>query len=381
MVETDDVGATPSGQHGTADCYLANTSAFAASTLSGNSFVYGLQGEDASGLPEAWVGRFTAGTESATGGTGGAAGGSITNGITDGMYIKKTSDGGYAYTGSYIVPDPVSGRFTIALDVTGTSYTGTEVIYIIDANRAFWLMAAGDGGVQDGDMRTQQQSSYSGANLNNNFVLYWQGYGYQNGSVAGYGSTLLQGTGDGAGNITVNQSYDDNNGTYAVGNEVGGPIAMNFDSSNPGRVWFSTGSMIYMYFFNNNNAFFLMLNGGGNSALDSGWLEPQTQTTFTNAALAGDYLMGKLPLMEQNATSNVGEWDFDSANNVTGATSGGGKQSIGYDVPVSGMTYSWLSTTYGTFSATNRSCAVINSSRAACISNSNTTPLVIIMQQ
>jgi hypothetical protein len=241
---------------------------------------------------------------------------------------------------------------------------------------------ASGNGIVDGDMRTQQQSSYSGANLSGNFVLYWQGYGYQNGSVAGYGSTVLQGTGDGAGNFTINQSYDDNNGTYAVGNEVGGPIAASFDSSNPGRAYFSPGNgMIYMYYFNNNNAFFLMLNGGSPSSLDTGWLEPQTQTTFTNAALAGNYLVGRLPIMEPSASIGIGEWDFNNANNVTGAGTTAGAGVFTYDVPVSGMTYSWLSTTYGTFSDTGRSCAVINSTRAACISNTNTTPLVIILQQ
>jgi hypothetical protein len=379
MVETDDIGANASGQHSTADCYLATTGAFAASTIGSNGFAFGFQGEDDSGNPKAYVGRFTA--------VAGSSGGTISTGIFDGMAVNQSGDeGGSITSGSYTVPGSTTGRFTLAFTAGG--YTSNFAGYIIDANRMFLLSIdnASGNGVVDGYMRTQQQSSYTGANLDGNFVLYWQGYGYKNGSVAGYGITLLQGTGDGAGNFTINQSYDDSNGAYSVGSEVGGPIAMTFDSSNPGRVYFSPGGgTIYMYFFNDNNAFFLMLNGGSPSSLDTGWMESQTQTTFTNAALAGNYLFGQLPLMIPAMSGTVREWDFDNAGNITGDATNGGNGVFTYDVPVSSTTYTWLSTTYGTFSAptgtTGRSCAVINSTRVACIGNTTTTPGVIILQQ
>ena len=41
---------------------------------------------------------------------------------------------------------------------------------------------------------------------------------------------------------------------------------------------------------------------GDNGSLDSGWLEPQTQTAFTDAALAGNYLFGELPLLSVEPT-------------------------------------------------------------------------------
>jgi hypothetical protein len=377
MVETDDVGINASGQHAAGDCYQATTGAFAASTIGSNSFAFGIQGENEGGNPQAYVGRFTAVT--------GSSGGTISSGILDGMSVDKTGDEGVVLTGgTYTAPDANTGRFTLGLTAGGgeVDFAG----YVIDANRMFLLStnSGSSNGLAAGDMRTQQQSTYSGANLNGNFVLYWQGYGYENGSIAGYGSTILQGTGDGAGNFTINQSYDNNNGTYAVGKEVGGPIPVNFDSTNPGRASFSpdTNSMIYMYFFNNNNAFFLMLNGGTPSSLDTGWLEPQTQTSFTDAALAGDYLFGQLPKMQPTANASVGEWNFDNAGNVTGDTSSGGVGVFTYDKPVSGTTYSWLSTTYGTFSTTNKtSCAVISATRAACIGGNTIAPVVVILQQ
>ena len=302
-------------------------------------------------------------------------------GYSDGYTLGNSSETTMTFTGGSITtPNATTGRSTLTLSTSGG--TVTFAVYVIDTNRMFILMTGAVEKAQSGDMRTQQQSSYSGANLSGNFGLYWQGYGYENGGIAGYGTTVLQGTGDGAGNFTINQSYDDNNGTYASGKEVGGPIPVNFDSSNPGRVWFSPGGgMIYMYFFNTNNAFFLMLNGGTPSSLDTGWLEPQSQTTFTDAALAGNYLFGQMPLMISTMNGTVREWDFDNAGNITGTQTNAGPGAFMYDMPVTGTTYAWLSTTNGTFSATNRSCAVISATRAVCIGNTTPTPGVIILQQ
>jgi hypothetical protein len=385
MVEIDDVGTSASGQHSTADCYLASTGAFAASTIGSNGFAFGFQGEDDSGNPKAYVGRFTA--------VAGSSGGTISTGIFDGMAVNQSGDEGASITsGTYTAPDANTGRFTLSFTAGG--YTSDFAVYIIDANRMFLLSidAASGNGIVDGDVRTQQQSSYSGANLGGNFVLYYQGYGYENGSIAGYGSSVFQGTGDGKGNFTINQSYDDNNGSYASGHENGGPIAANFDSSNPGRISFSPGNgMIYMYLFNNNNAFFLMLNGGSPSSLDTGWVEPQSQTTFTDAALAGTYLYGRMPLIEPSVSGSVGEYAFDSAGDITGDTTTAGPGNFTWDSAFSyqqlnSQGYSWLSATYGTFQITQpgpslRSCAVISATRAACINNTTPTPLVIILQQ
>jgi hypothetical protein len=347
---------------------LANTSVFGTDVFTGNSFVFEMNGENGSGNPKADLGRYA------------ASNGSVTGGVIDEANTSDTSVTTTTLTGgSYTTPDATNGRSTLSF--TATKGTATFEVYVIDANRMF-MIETDEAKAQSADVRKQQQATYSGANLDSNFVLYWQSYGYQNGSIAGYGSTLLQGTGDGAGNFTINQSYDDNNGAYGVGKEVGGPIPVTFDSSNPGRAYFSPGGgTIYMYFFNDNSAFFMDFNGGSPSSLETGWMEPQTQTTFTNAALAGNYLYLELPLMESTISGYEGEWNFNNANNVTGDTTIAGRGYLTYDVPLSGVTYSWLSTTYGTFSIGSRSCAVISATRAACIYNTTITPFVMILQQ
>ena len=373
MVETDDIGSSPSGRHGTANCYLATTSAFAASTFSGNSFAFGMNGEDGSGNPKLTVGRFSAlsGNLSTGDVDQAGAGSSVTNA---------------AFTGSYTTPNATTGRSTFTLVPTSGGGSLTLVVYIIDADRMF-MIDTSEQKAQAGDMRKQLQTSYSGANLNAPFVLYTRGYEYSNGSVSGYLSMVLQGSGNGAGNFTVNQSYNDSNGTYQVGQENGGPITVTFDSSYPGRATFSTGGSGtgYLYFFNNNTAFEMDSNSGDEP--DSGWMEAQSQTTFTDAAVAGTYMMGKLPPTSQGDDDSIGEAIVASSGNITGSQTQAGEGEFDWEDSLPpDLTCSWLSATDGTFSVLSSgvaqlSCAVISSTNLVCIENSSNSANVTIMQQ
>jgi hypothetical protein len=385
-VRIDDVGANPSGIHGSGVCYLATTSAFASSTLSGKSLAFGMQGENSSGTPKANVGRMTLSTESSNGGTGGAAGGTITSGYLDGMRLDQTADNGAAFTGSYIAPDTTTGHFTFTLTPTGSSTTITFAVYIIDANRMFMLETAGDSGLMAGDMRKQQQSANTNAVLfNGSFVLYAQGYeGNSSGSVTGYNSNLFQISSTGNGTATVNASYDDSDGTYKVGNENGAGLAPTLDSSNPGRATASCGNdSCFFYFFGPGSAFYLDLNSNG--YLATGWLEAQTETTFTNAAVAGDYLLGKMPPMSASSNDANGELNLLSSGNITGSATTAGVGDLTWDEPITVETYSWASTTYGTFTTgtgnKDWSCAVISATKDICITNGSGSADMVILQQ
>ena len=336
MVETDDVGSSPSGQNGSADCFLATTSAFGVSTPSGKGFAFGVQGENGNGIPKAYVGRFTASTESATGGTGGAAGGAITAGDLDGMRVDQSGDNGGAFTGSYTVPDSTTGRYTLTLIPTAGGGSAVFAAYVIDANRMFMLEIAGDTGLQAGDMRAQQQTSYSNSSLNAAAVLYSPAFQYNSGNGSStYYSSIYRVTGNGAGTLTVNQSYDDQAGTYLEGKENGGSAAVTFDSAYPGRATFSPGSdSAFLYFFNTNDAFYLDLNGG-QGWLEPGWLMAQSQATFTNAAVAGNYLLGSLPRLHADDYDAAGVLDLASNGNVTGGVTTAGEQYLAWDSSIS----------------------------------------------
>ena len=161
MVEVDDLGALPSGMQATANCYLAATSTFAPSTISGSSFVFGLDGENNSSNPKATVGLFS------------ASGGQITGGNLDTSLGGSATVQTTAFTGSYTAPDPATGRFTIAIKGVGTS-TGYTV-YIIDAGRMFILDNTSDDGEQAGNIRVQQQASTTGSTVSGPFVFYARG--------------------------------------------------------------------------------------------------------------------------------------------------------------------------------------------------------------
>jgi hypothetical protein len=376
MVEADDLGALPSGQQGTANCYLATASAFSASAISGASFVYGLDGEDNSGNLKAAVGRFS------------ASGGQITGGNLDTSLGGSTTVQTTPFTGTYTAPDPATGRFTIALKGAGPS-TGYTV-YIIDASRMFILDNTSNNGEQAGNMRVQQQASTTGATLGGPFVFYARGaeFSASGGTPSGFYSNLFQGAGDGAGNITINQSYTNADGAYTAGLSNGGPTALVFDAGNPGRATFAlAGGTTYLYLFNTNSAFEMTVKDNG--SLDSGWMEPQTQTSFTGAALAGNYLFGELPLLNLLPTGYVGEYSLADGGAITGTASSAAQDVLSWDQSLSASaTYAWDATApgTGTFLIANgaegaASCAVISATKFVCAAQSDPSPSVQVMQK
>jgi hypothetical protein len=387
LVEIDDAGASPSGQTSTGVCYQATPAAFASSTVSGKGVAFGFQGENSSGTPKQSVGRLTLSAESATGGPGGVPGGTVTSGIIDGMRLDQTGDkGGTIASGTYTVPNS-NGVYDVTVLATGQTSGSSFVVYVIDANRMFILETAGDTGVQSGDVRTQQQTSYSNSSFNGSAVLYGQAYEGTSGAISGYDSFIYQFSGNGAGAGTVNQSYDDSNGKYDVGKENGPGPAITFDSANPGRATFSPGTDSgFLYFYDTNSAFYLDLNGGGSpNFLESGWFLPQTQTTFTNAALAGTYLTANMN--EKSGDASVGEAVLSSTGSITADQSTGGENSFDWDESQTGVTYSWLSSTYGAFSivetgqSSGLTCMVITSTSAVCMEGTNGSAKMSTFQQ
>jgi hypothetical protein len=187
----------------------------------------------------------------------------------------------------------------------------------------------------------------------------------------------------------VNQSYDDSNGgTYSVGGENNQSLAVTFDSANPGRATFSpsSSSTVYLYMFNTNSALVMDASTTSGEPNAAGWFDSQTQTTFTDAAVAGDYMIGGLPPLAPPAKDVTGEVDLLSNGNLTSDITTAGEGTYTFDQSGSG-TYSWDTTAPGTGSfllgsgSSGQSCIVISSTKAACIVNTDTAASVPIMQQ
>jgi len=203
---------------------------------------------------------------------------------------------------------------------------------------------------------------------------------------SGYYADLFQGTGDGVGNMTINQSYKNDAGVYSAGNSNGGPTALTFDSAHPGRATFQSASgTTYLYLFNNSSAFEMGV--GDNGSIESGWLEAQTQTTFTNDALAGNYLLGDLSLMNIEPTSSVGVLNVTSSGVINAALTTTSRDILSWDQS-SSMTWSWDATVPGTgaFLIANgaqavSSCAVITATKFVCTSQTDPAPSVQVIEQ
>jgi hypothetical protein len=198
------------------------------------------------------------------------------------------------------------------------------------------------------------------------------------------------GSGDGAGSLKIKQNYTNDNGAYSVGNANQGPLALDFDSTHPGRALFHTaGGTTYLYLFDTNSAFAMGV--GDNGSLDSGWLEPQVlpqaQTSFTSRALAGNYLFGQLPLLNAHSIGRVGEFSVTTSGGIDAAITTTAKNSLAWDQAAS-MTYAWDATApgTGTFVITkdaqaSASCAVVNASRFVCIPQTDGSPSVQIAER
>ena len=149
------------------------------------------------------------------------------------------------------------------------------------------------------------------------------------------------------------------------------------------------GDSLYFYFFDTNSAFFLDLSDSNPKYLESGWMENQTASTFTNTAAAGNYMVGQLPQLSLANSAVVGEVSESSAatDNVSGAMTQAGQGSFSYGNPFD-ATYSWDSadngTTYGGLlvgDPADLSCVAIAPTRSACTSQSTSEPYIMIFQQ
>jgi hypothetical protein len=382
MVEADDLGTLPSGVQGTGDCRLATPGAFAASTISGSSFAFGIEGEDRGGNLKATAGLFS------------TSAGEISSGSIDLAMGGNASVQTTALTGSYTTPDPATGRFKIALKAANAPAGLT--VYIIDASRMFVLDNTSNDGEQAGSMRTQQQTSYSAASIGGPFVLYMRGAEFDsNGSTpSGYYAEVIAGAGDGDGNLTINQSYKNDKGVYSASNSIDGPIALDFDTAHPGRASFQSASgTTYLYLFDTGNA--LEMSVGSNGSVDTGWLESQPAAqklseapiALATAASDASYLFGELPLFNAESNGSVGALNLAGGGTINGAFTTAGEDELSWD-QASSMTISWDTAALGTgtFLVANStqggsSCAVINPAKFVCTSQTNPSPSVQIMEQ
>ena len=105
---------------------------------------------------------------------------------------------------------PTYNRFNVSIS-SGMPATNW-VLYLTDASRAFMMSTDphATNGLLIGQLRTQQQSSYSASNLSGSFVAYESAAMVPTTSgTQGYFTNLMQGSGDGAGNRDHSCQHDE----------------------------------------------------------------------------------------------------------------------------------------------------------------------------
>jgi len=370
LVEFDDAGVTPSGQHGDGTCYKQNPAAFVSGTLSGG-FAFGMTGESGSGTPRATVGRLS------------MSGGTISSGVIDqakgGTYQNAT------FTGTYGSPDS-NGRFTMALVTPGG--TSNFVSYIIDANRSIMMSADSHATneLESGDVRKQQQGTYAAANINGSFVNYLQTIDISTSDVIqGYRTQIMQGSCDSSSSCTINVNDENDRGTTYNHSTTAIPATATVEASGRVTVLPTGGQNVYFYLYDQNSGFMLDPGSVSNPGVGFGWMEHQTQTSFTNTAVAGMYVLDSMPEMEADAGQSSGYVAIDTSGVVTGANDSAGNGYTDYNMAI-GASWVWSSTLYGRADVSvggqsQLSCYAISTTKNVCMENHSNHPDIQRLQK
>jgi hypothetical protein len=306
---------------------------------------------------------------STCGGTGTTCGGTSTSGLISSGLVDSASgtaaSSGTAFSGSYTTDSNTVTYYRINMNVgSGLPSTGW-VMYLVGTNqpagvtaplKAFMMSTdpLTSGGLLVGQLRSQQQSTYSAANLNSPFVLYESAATVPVASGAqGYFTNLMRGSGDGAGNLTIQASAMNRNGQ--AGTSSSGTSAVSIGSN--GRVAFGS---IWLYLYDNNQAILLdnALNQGSQN-VGLGWLEAQSATTPSTRR---QYFTGSIPSFDASMSSESGILTLDGSGNINLTQDSVGRGAASLDNILSGLVTDWASVGwpnagYGTFQIDNGSNA------------------------
>ena len=357
LTRIDDVGDGSSSypasqQYGAGQCLRNDQSAISgqnpASAITGINWVFGLSGTNSSNQPEVAGGLFSTcgGTNTTCGGT--ANTGFVSNGVLD-LVSGQTATPDTMFNATYSADSNTSNfyRYTMA-DVAGLPATNWVMYYVgtsqpsgVTAPFKAFLMSTdpiATSGLLVGQLRSQLESSYSSANLNSSVVVYAGGATVPatGTGVSSYYTNLMQATGDGAGNLTVNAS------TQNVGGQAGassdGKSAVTFDATGNGRASFAGG---YLYLFDNNAAVYLDAasnTSGRNVGL--GWVEAQSVIVPSSAS---QYFTGSMFSFDPSLLLESGIQTLGGSGSVSLTQDSGGLGVASLDNVVAGLVTDWSS--------------------------------------
>jgi hypothetical protein len=305
-----------------------------------------------------------------------ASGGTLTSVVAD------TDDNGTvqaipSFTGTYTVAG--NGRGTITLTPPGATTPVNASCYIVSASEALMMSI-------DPQTGTLANSLFAGSvlkqvggptftisALNGTDVISLEGLG----STAGT-SDVQVGLLVPAGNGSYTISTDENNGGTIISNA---PASGTYTVAANGRVTVTGGAHPPVLYLVGQDKGFVV---GTDTAVTTGFFEPQVGTTFTNASFSGNYIFGEqAPVVSGSSLSGgiaspnggtPGTISGTSDNNQNGTLVAGQTFTSPYTVSLNGRT------TMGTAPDTNV-MYIVSSSKAVFIStkatNTNSTITVV----
>jgi hypothetical protein len=312
IIEFDD--ATGSGTRGSGFLKVANPSTSASAIV--NNYAFSLSGVDSSANPVAIVGSFNA-----------DGAGNITGYTADendsGTMMPVTS-----FTGTYTL-NTLRGTIQFTWNSNTYNFSFYEVsaseLYVISVDKVGSEVPLVSGVVE------QQTGTLSNASLSGSAVLGVKGLASLSGALAP-DITLGVANYNGTGGLT--ESYDEYKGQLLSLQSFTGTYSVTAAS---GRVALtSSGTPAVLYLLNTNEAFVL----GGDTSASSGFLQPQSASSFTNSSFQGNYLGGSIALDSASVLNEV-ELAVPTGNgNIAFSNNNSGPKGLASNQTLTGATYS-----------------------------------------
>jgi hypothetical protein len=372
-----EIDASGTGTVGSGTMEKADTTAYNTPRIIGD-YAFGFAGLDGWNNRAAMAGRFTA---------NGA--GTFTDGTADVNQSGMYSTGAMFTAAYYSVSDPTTGRGMMILPplAGGVPQNRNFTFYVVNAGKLF---------VMETDAVTiatpllsgavlQQQSpvgGFSNASLSGGMVMYLtgraSGCGNTNNPVPNVIVGLLTGAGDG----TLNLTYDENCGgttTSAAG------VSGTYGVTSNGRVTIRLGaSYVAAYLVSLDQAFFIV----PDSTVLFGFGEPQAAGSFANGAVKGTYAGSATSPAALGVVIFSGEFTADGASpsgNLSGvedigAPSGPSSQAVNATYSVSTTPTNGRGTLAGNI-AGSAVIYVVSPSEFVAVSLSDPNPAVLIFEQ
>jgi hypothetical protein len=371
IVEFDATGSNASGV-----LTKQNSAAFLTSQINGN-YAFGVSGPILGG------GKFAAvGVLSFSGG----------GGIGTSSVVDFSSNGSIDNNGTTYPTSPISissGTYSISANGRGTmSFTPSgstavdSILYVVSSSEV--LILSSDSQAVDNlfvGSAQLQSGSFSGSSLSATSVLYTTGLGNSSGSTNSRVSTGLF-TPSGGANFSFSGLQNDG-GTFKTQSASG-----TYSVASNGRTTFSVsggGGAPIIYLVSPNKGFVMLTDGSGTAHVESGFVEPQTGSSFSVSSTNGTYAFGTIQPEDTSVDESTGFATFDGAGNITGTSddnssgtlSGGQTFTDTYSVDSNGTGHIPSGCTIGATSTTCDNIFVIISSTKAVLFKtkaSNTNP-------